>query len=265
MVTETDHECQQNYRPKHYLNTNPGFQQPGMVVKMSQRWALHRTTGTRKFHIYHHAESGKLSTHLLCTWVTTPEAYIATRIATCYQRLQAFIRKRKRGISYRLREACFKVAVLYSLTNSNRVVDFFLGASRKRAKRTLTKIHGFLHANACRLDENNRFVYGLAYFNRLWLMRRTSVRDKSRIIDETRRSHVINVMTRGNPALFPKWLINHPRAFDSINDRIGRQGQVDRRFSKAPEGFERKSRNFKVLSRGGAKAQTRKHTRARRN
>jgi len=236
-----------NYTPKLYTKI-PGIQQPGIVVKASHRWCPFPPGEKRLYPMYFVSKVGKLTTHLLCKWLATPEQYIMTKIATIYSRVHNWVlgRKKSTNVGFRFREACFKVSALYALTNSSRIIDTFVGMCRTGTRQK--DLHSFLYALSCRLDDNNRFVYGLAFFQRQWLMLRTSrVRDKSRILGEGKGSHVVQVTTRNHPPEFLKFCKRMGHAFQLIQpEKLGVSGLESRRMSRVLTGLDTSRRKLTV-------------------
>jgi hypothetical protein len=144
------------------------IQFPGMEFRTSLGW-FDASCSRKKFQsIPFISFSGKFSIHTLGVWKAYPQQVIFSLISTVYFRLLRILRKRFGfRLGRRIMNAAFKIAVVYTITRDNWIIDRFLGMARKGTPIKVVENH--IHFCVSELDENKRFVYSQAYYQANWL------------------------------------------------------------------------------------------------
>jgi len=138
-----------------------------MLYRSSTRWFPQSSSVRRVIPVPFVSKSGKFSVNTLYLWRAYPEQVIMSVISTVYSRILAILTSRFERVGRSLRDACIKVATVYTINKDDYVIDRFLGISRKGIP--IKSIRNFAHYCAIQLDDDKRFVYSQALRRADWL------------------------------------------------------------------------------------------------
>jgi len=119
----------------------------------------------------------------------TREGYISTVVATIFQRLMSYSRRRNGIRETNIRQSILlRVAAYYALSKNSYFMDRVLHLL-KSLKSTWRTLSSLTHSFSLKLDANKRFVYSHVCFQTQWFtFRAVRPRDKSRIPNSFNRS-----------------------------------------------------------------------------
>jgi len=168
------------YNPVRF-NYRPGRRLTGMKLKTSTRWIHDFSTACcRDFEVPYIDKGGKDSIFPLARWNCHPMQLVGSLASTKFSRIMRILRQRftwKDAKAYR--ELALSVAIVSVITQSNWILDRFLGISRDLKKKKILKT--FVLGCVRRLDDIQRFVYSQAFDQAYWLTSRSErPRDKSK-------------------------------------------------------------------------------------
>jgi hypothetical protein len=178
----------EKYQTRQIREENPGKYLPGISFRCSSRWFVSHDLPVM-ISVPYVSVSGKFSIYRLYKWKTTPARCFASVVSTVYSRIQRILRTRfgyRRAQCYS--HASMKVAICYTITHDDSIIDRFLGMTRKGTP--VRSVYNLVHFWVCRLDDDKRFVYGQAWQQANWLKFLGKPRDKSSTKGETSKSHL---------------------------------------------------------------------------
>lgn len=157
--------------PFHPMNFagRPGMRIPSMRVKLSTRWIEEYSSRCeRVFDLPYIDKAAKESIFNVARWRCHPMQMVGTLVSTKASRLMRILETRfKRRQAKAFREIAFSAAAVSVITQSNWVIDRFLGVSRVFSKKKIS--HAIVQGSVRRLDDIQRFVYSQVWKQTNWL------------------------------------------------------------------------------------------------
>jgi hypothetical protein len=198
----------------------PRSQHTGILTRLSTRWYRHWETKVLPLPVPYIDHVGKFTIHQLGMWWATPEQWFASVAATVSDRLFRLYCRRNsyRYVKRQTRELVTRIAVLYTATHSNYVLDRLIANLKPDRLKVCEKLLCYF---VCRLGTNFRFVYSQTCFQVSWLSFRSKwIRDKP---NET--SKMLSTLSLSSPRARGKkhrFLLGNPFLFTLDYTRVWR-------------------------------------------